>query len=208
MSADSDGLKKGISSITQEIKVTMRSNLNINGEGITFLFSGQFIERKGIKYLLNAWIIHSQKYPSDHLILIGGGELLEPLKKEFENKKNIHFIGKILYDEVYKYYAISDVFIIPTLEDNWCLVVPEAMACGMPIACSKYNGGAIDLIKNKENGVIFDPLEQSSILDSLKFFHNKDLKTMGKHSIEIEEYFNTENCANRFFNVIRTYLNK
>ena len=82
------------------------------------------------------------------------------------------------------------------------------MACGMPIACSKYNGGAIDLIKNKENGVIFDPLEQSSILDSLKFFHNKDLKTMGKHSIEIEEYFNTENCANRFFNVIRTHLNK
>lgn len=36
------------------------------------------------------------------------------------------FIGRMEYDNIYKYYAIADVFLMPTLEDNWCLVVPEA----------------------------------------------------------------------------------
>ena len=34
----------------------------------------------------------------------------------------------------------ADVFVIATLEDDWSLVVPEAMACGLPILSSLYNG--------------------------------------------------------------------
>lgn len=203
MNADSEGLRNGIAKITNENKERLQKKLNLNLNGITFLYSGQFILRKGIIYLLNAWKEHIINYPYDHLILLGGGELLEKYKSEFNELQSIHFIGKLPYDEVYKYYAISDVFVIPTLEDNWCLVVPEAMSCGMPIACSKYNGGAVDLIKEGENGTIFDPLNSDDVKRSLAFFHNKDLKYMGNKSIEFEKPFNTDNCAKRIFYYIK-----
>ena len=82
------------------------------------------------------------------------------------------------------------------------MVVPEAMSCGMPIACSKYNGGAIDLIKEGENGTIFDPLNSKDMKRSLAFFHGKNLESMGKKSIELEQPFNTKNSAKRIFNCI------
>ena len=205
MNADSEGLRNGIASITVAEKENLRKELNLNPEGITFLYSGQFIHRKGIIYLLNAWKEHITSYPNDHLILLGGGELLEDYMNEFKNIQSIHFMGRLPYDKVYKYYAISDVFVIPTLEDNWCLVVPEAMSCGMPIACSKYNGGAVDLIKEGENGTVFDPLNHEDMKRSLAFFHGKDLNVMGDKSIEFEKHLNTENSAKRVFNCIKIY---
>lgn len=202
MNADSEGLRNGVSSISDIQKESLRREMKITDEGIVYLYSGQFILRKGIIYLLEAWKNHIQKYPNDHLILIGDGETFTDYSTRFASLDSLHFMGRIPYDEVYKFYAISDVFVIPTLEDNWCLVVPEAMSCGMPVACSKYNGGAVDLIKNGENGLVFDPLDPDSMETALSFFHDKNLRKMGEKSIEFEKPFNTENCARRVFNVL------
>lgn len=201
MNADGEGLRKGIVSVSEEEKQGFKQSLGL-GKGISYLYSGQMIPRKGVCYLLDAWREHTKKYSEDSLILIGGGELLEEFKQRYADLKTAHILGKVPYDEVHRYYAISDVFVIPTLEDNWCLVVPEAMSCGMPVACSKYNGGAVDLIREGENGTVFDPLNPDSMLASLAFFHGKDLKAMGKRSIELEEPWNTENAAKRLYNVI------
>lgn len=201
MNADSEGLRKGIASVSSEEKQRIKDSLTL-GTGITYLYSGQFIPRKGISYMLDAWREHTKKYPEDSIILIGGGELLEEFKQKYANLTTAHILGKVSYDEVYRYYAISDVFVIPTLEDNWCLVVPEAMSCGMPVACSKYNGGAVDLIREGENGTIFDPLDAPSMQSALEFFHGKDLKAMGQRSIELEKPWNTENAARRLYDVI------
>lgn len=202
MNADSEGLKSGIASISNTQRKEIRDSLRVSDSGIVYLYSGQFILRKGIIYLLEAWRKHIQIHPEDHLILIGNGELFHDYKNRFNDSSSIHFMGRIPYDEVYRYYAISDVFVIPTLEDNWCLVVPEAMSCGMPVACSKYNGGAIDLIKEGENGTIFDPLNPSSMLAALDFFHGKDLKVMGAKSIQLEQPYNTFNSAERVYKSI------
>lgn len=202
MNADSEGLRSGIASISNTQRKEIRDSLRVSDSGIVYLYSGQFILRKGIIYLLEAWRKHIQIHPEDHLILIGNGELFHDYKNRFNDSSSIHFMGRIPYDEVYRYYAISDVFVIPTLEDNWCLVVPEAMSCGMPVACSKYNGGAIDLIKEGENGTIFDPLNPSSMLAALDFFHGKDLKVMGAKSIQLEQPYNTFNSAERVYKSI------
>lgn len=204
MNADSESLRNGVASVSNEEKEDFRKSLNVVNDGIVYLFSGQFIPRKGIIYLLTAWTEHIKKYPFDHLVLIGNGELYDEYKSKFSNENSIHLEGRVPYDNVYKYYAISDVFVIPTLEDNWCLVVPEAMACGMPIACSKYNGGAIDLMREGENGTVFDPLNPKSMFEALGFFHGKDLKAMGLRSKELEKPFNTDTCANRVYDSIIT----
>lgn len=103
------------------------------------------------------------------------------------------------YDEIYKYYAIADVYILPTIEDNWSLVIPEAMSCGLPVATSVYNGCHVELIHEGENGITFDTYKQENLINALAYFHQYNLIEMGKKSIEIERTFNTENCAKREF---------
>lgn len=206
MCADSDGLRIATESLSKEEKQSLRSKLNLSDKGLTFIFVGQMIPRKGVEQLLSAWSKHSTIYRDDKIILIGDGFQLPDFKKKYENVDSVIFTSKIDYSEIYKYYAISDVFIIPTLEDNWSLVVPEAMACGLPIACSIYNGCHPELVKKGVNGRTFDPLNEDSILETLQYFHNEDLASFGKQSKEIELNYNPTNTAHNISKAINKYL--
>lgn len=206
MCADSDGLRIATESLSKEEKQSLRSKLNLSDKGLTFIFVGQMIPRKGVEQLLSAWSKHSTIYRDDKIILIGDGVQLPDFKKKYENVDSVIFTSKIDYSEIYKYYAISDVFIIPTLEDNWSLVVPEAMSCGLPIACSIYNGCHPELVKKDVNGMTFDPLNEDSILETLQYFHNEDLASFGKHSKEIELNYNPTNTAHNISKAINKYL--
>lgn len=198
MCADSFGLSKAVSKVTDDDKQTLHEQLNLLA-GLTFLFVGQLVDRKGVKELLAVWDKHNAKYPEDNLLVIGEGILEQTLKEKFAKDKTIHIMGGINYDELYKYYALCDVFIMPTLEDNWCLVIPEAMACGKPVACSIYNGGHYELVQNGVNGYKFDPLNSDSIIETLAKFHQVDLLSMGHKSIEIENNFTPDKAAQRIF---------
>lgn len=210
MSADSEGLRKAIAAFPEDAKKAFKAHFMQHGynDGLIFLFSGRVESLKGAPHLLDAWKVHIQKYPHDVIILIGMGDAYNNLKHEFEAYNNVFLEGRIEYDQVYKYYSIADVFILPTLQDNWSLVIPEAMSCGLPVATSIYNGCHSELIKTGENGCVFDSLKQESIVKALDYFHNVDLKTQGKRSVEIEKLFNTENCARREFEGIIKILKR
>lgn len=112
-----------------------------------------------------------------------------------QTETSIFLEGRVEYCNIYRYYAIADVYFLPTIEDNWSLVIPEAMACGLPVATSIYNGCHPELIHEGENGITFDTFNQESMVDALDYFHHQDLKAMGRKSIELEKPFNTVNCA-------------
>lgn len=201
MSADASGLKAAINSFSVLERQSLKTQYTQGG--LIFLFVGQIVKRKGLSYLLKAWEKHAQNYTKDSLIVVGTGDLLELYKKQYSLISSIYFLGRVDYKEVYKYYAISDVFILPTLEDNWSLVIPEAMACGLPVATSIYNGCHTDLIENGVNGYCFDPLNTENVIDILAKFHHSDLVNMGAASIEKERPYNVENSATRVYNAIR-----
>jgi glycosyltransferase involved in cell wall biosynthesis len=196
MAADSYNLANAVHAMNITEKQDIRQKIKLN-DGLTYLYVGQMVERKGVNYLLMAWEAHTLKYPNDNLLLVGTGILLEQYEQQFEVVDSIHFIGSIDYSTIYYYYAIADIFVIPTLEDNWSLVVPEAMACGLPIACSKYNGCYPELVK--ENGRVFDPLNLNDTVQTLAYFHTIDLKQAGALSIEIEKEYSPEKAAKRTY---------
>ena len=201
MSADSEGLRKGIASLGSAERDSMLAKYKKN-DGIVFLFCGALIERKGVESLLKAWKEYTQTHPNDTLLMVGGGELESKLRKDFGSIPTVFIEGRKEYSEVCKYYAIADVFILPTIEDNWSLVIPEAMGCGLPVATSIYNGCHSELIREGENGTTFDTFNQASIIQALDFFHDRDLKQMGQKSIEFEKPFDTEHCAQRTYNAV------
>ena len=131
MAADSENLSALCSAVREEQVQALKQQFSLNGA--VFLYVGRLVPLKGLMELLRAWRIHS--LPAT-LLLVGGGperEKLETFCRE-NGIKNVVFAGERDYDSLPVFYAAADVFIIPTLQDNWSLVVPEAMACGLPVA--------------------------------------------------------------------------
>lgn len=189
MVADVAGLQTSCSEISFVAREHTRKSHDLNG--IVFLYVGQLIARKGIMELLNAWnrFVENQKIGTATLAVIGGGPDDEAVRK-FCTKHSlgsVRLLGGIDYDKISDFYAAADCFVISTLEDNWSLVVPEAMACGLPILCSEYNGCWTELVHENLNGWVFDPLNNKNAVKALSAVLKdaERLKSMGNKSLEI-----------------------
>lgn len=204
MSADTH-IKEMVNALSDEDKILLQNKYEINKDGITYLYVGRISRAKGADKLIEAWRNHIIAFPNDHLIMAGDGELLVDYRNN--EIKGLQLLGRVNYDDIYRLYAIADVFVIATLQDNWSLVVPEAMSCGLPVATSIYNGCHTDLIKDGVDGFIFDPLNQNEIVETLAKFHSVDLLSMGKAAKEMEKPFNIENSSLRIFNAINSISN-
>jgi glycosyltransferase involved in cell wall biosynthesis len=178
-----------------------REEWSIDSDKLIFLYVGRFIKLKGIIELLKGW--KTIENNNIELICVGDGEERKSIEEYLNNNsiENVKLLGNIDYEILPSIYRASDVFIIPTLEDNWSLVVPEAMACGLPIACSKYNGCWPELVHDDINGKVFDPLDETSVINTLNYFYeNKEkLEDMGKKSSEIEEKYNPKYAAKNIY---------
>lgn len=198
MAADSSFFRERTKNLE---KITCKKEWNFNYNSLIYLYVGQIVERKGVMELLNAWK-HFDKEAT--LVCAGMGNQMQEVQEylKLNNLNNVIMLGSVDYDRLPSLYKASDVFIIPTLEDNWSLVVPEAMASGLPIACSKYNGLWPELIHDNVNGKVFDPLDAEDTLECLEYFYkNKErLEYMGKDSIEIEKEFSPKNAAKSIYN--------
>lgn len=208
MCADSEWLANRVSLLSN--KELMEIRKNIFGEiphGVSYVVVGRMIPLKGVSHLLEGFMRHLNVHADDRIVLVGDGPELPSLKEKYANNPAIIFVGGIDYSQIYKYYAACDVFVIATLEDNWSLVVPEAMACGLPVACSIYNGCYPELVHKDENGITFDPLDRKSIIEALDYFHHVDLKRFGQRSREIEKNYNPESTAKNVMTAVENYIN-
>jgi len=181
MAADSEQLAQACKAIPPSTISELRVKYGL-GNKLIFLYVGRLIERKGLRQLLEAWDVAKSDAV---LLLVGDGPERQTLE-DFCNQRNIHnvvFVGTIDYDSIAIFYRTADCFIIPTLQDNWSLVVPEAMSCGLPVATSIYNGCHPELI-HPENGWTFDPYDTQGMAEVLKSIvsHKSDLPDMGAAS--------------------------
>jgi len=122
------------------------------------LYVGRFIPLKGLEHLLKACKLLQDKGYSFTLLLIGAGHSetqLRHLQRQL-GLKNVIFHPFVDYDTLPSVYQSADIFISPTLDDVWGLVVNEALASGLRVLCSKYAGCAKDLIPDTWQ---FDPAE-------------------------------------------------
>ena len=79
------------------------------------------------------------------------------------------------------------------------------MACGLPIACSIYNGCYPELVIKDRNGCTFDPLDADSMKEALSYFHHVDLERLGNNSKIIESNYSPSNTAKNIVQAINTY---
>jgi glycosyltransferase involved in cell wall biosynthesis len=130
----------------------------------TFLYVGSLSKRKGVRLLIEAAMkLKEQEITNFSIILVGEGpqeELRQAISGELE--PIVHIVGAVDYTQLGKYYHNCDAFILPSLEDLWGMVVPEAMVFGKAVLCSKY-ANAKDLVQHGVNGFVFDPLNPTEL---------------------------------------------
>ena len=171
------------------------------------LYVGRLSDQKGIFDLLEAFRIIFAKDPDAGLLLVGSGEQ-EKQYKDFcliNNLKNVFFEGFIHQEKLPFYYAIADVFVLPTHSDPWGLVLNEAMACGLAVVSSDAAGAAPDLIIQGENGYVFKKGDIRQIVFCLENILGDEQKRteMGKMSLEIIKNYSPFKCAQGFIRAIR-----
>jgi glycosyltransferase involved in cell wall biosynthesis len=149
-----------------------KSPLNLSPRPV-FLFVGSLITRKGCRYLLEAAAQLVQRgMRSFSVVLAGEGEQRQDLLRMVAAlglESIVHLMGQVRYEDLGALFLASDVFVLPTLEDVWGMVVLEAMACGKPILCSQY-AGAKEMVEHGVNGYVFDPRSPGELAEYMARF--------------------------------------
>lgn len=172
----------------------------LNAKRPIFLCVGLLIPRKGVKYLLEACTRLKQQGIEDYtVIFVGDGderEALQAYAKEQGLDKQLMWTGWLEYSRLGAYFQAADVFVFPTLEDIWGMVIPEAMAFGKAMLCSKW-AGAVEMMVDGETGYVIDPYETEVLAQKMKLFiENPELAaTMGQKSQERVADYNPVTAA-------------
>lgn len=178
--------------ISQEEKARIRQELEVPEKKMV-LAIGQFIHRKGFDVLLQA----ARDIDADTGIYIVGGEATEEYLKLREQLglKNVHFLGFRKKDALAQYYKAADLFVLPTREDIWGLVINEAMAYGLPVVTTDRCVAGLDLIENGVNGYVV-PVENAPVLaEKMNAVLSGDPGSMGKASLRKIQPYTLENMA-------------
>jgi glycosyltransferase involved in cell wall biosynthesis len=180
--------------LEKDEKIKLRNELGLEGNKI-ILTIGQFIPRKGFDILINACSL----IPSDTSIYFVGGK---PTKEYLELKdtlqlKNIHFLGFKSKDEILNYYRAVDLFVLPTREDIWGLVINEAMANGLPVITTNKCVAGLELVEDYDNGFIVtvEDINELSMRINEIIKNDKLMIKMSKSSLRKARKYTVENMA-------------
>ncbi|MCA9459935.1 MAG: glycosyltransferase family 4 protein [Nanoarchaeota archaeon] len=172
-----------------------RNEVSKNKSGkFEILCVGRLIERKGMRYLLEA--LKDVKNVS--LTIIGDGPLKENLIKLAEDYSiDAKFLGDINHDEISSYYKKADIFVLPSLSESMSNTILEAIAASLPIITTKT--GPQEIIK--DNGFIVNIESAQELKDSIiQLRDNPQLKeNMGRKSFEIAKKLSWDKIALAYY---------
>lgn len=136
-----------------------------------FLIVARLVAKKNLAFAIKAFAIwRSQQRHSRRLRIIGYGELeqnLRGLAAELAVADDVIFAGLADSAEVYTAMRESLCLILPSVEEQFGLVVTEALALGLPVLVSANAGSVDELVDNAVNGWIIDPCRMDALVTAM-----------------------------------------
>ncbi|MBC8284626.1 MAG: glycosyltransferase [Nitrospinae bacterium] len=167
--------------------VTKR-NLGLKENQQIILSIGSLNKTKNHSLLIDAFDEIAESNPSWNLFIIGEGEERANLESQIqrsENVQKIKLLGLKKHDSISQWLNAADIFVLPSKSEGTPNALLEAMASGLPVVASRV-GGVPELIKNKIEGMLFDPNSKDDLKEKLNaLVHDKDLRnSLGMHATE------------------------
>lgn len=165
--ADTPALSAAIAQALPE-RAAIRTALGLRGP--TLLYTGELSARKGIEEYLEALtILHAARVKFSVIFAGAGpqGSVIQHWKAGFPEVPCVLVEAAGLQD-LTRYYAAADLFVLPTLEDDWARASLEAAVAGLPQVYSRYNGASADLNAFGAAGVCINPCDIEAFVQALK----------------------------------------
>ncbi len=158
-----------------------------SGVRTRLLFVGRLEVRKGIDLLLEIAPSLLAEYPDLQIDIVGNDTIPglngRPYRQEFERKalpaalaKRIRFHGEVDEEQLRGFFAACDVFVSPSRYESFGLVFVEAMMFSKPVIGCRI-GGMIDVIADKETGLLAEPEDAGSLQAAIvQLLNDADLR--------------------------------
>ncbi|ELC8389846.1 glycosyltransferase family 4 protein [Clostridium perfringens] len=174
---------------------------------------GRFVQVKCFDNLIRSF--SKLKKDEWQLILIGNGPEKEKYDHIIKNKKinNIKILEFMNKKELIKYYRVSDLFVLPSNDEVWGLVINEAMAQGIPVISTNKCGAALEMININKNGYIYKANNEEELYGKIFTFTNlseDEVNDMKLFSIKVARKYTIEKMAEKhieILNLLRRKLN-
>jgi len=169
-------------------KLIIREELGIPLTKKILISVGNFVETKGHIYILKALPSIIEQHQDIMLILIGGGELKKKYRKICEQlnlTKYVKIMDRINHEKLALWYNAADMFVLPSLNETFGVVLLEALACGLPVIATKTSG-PLQIIKDGINGLLVPIRNSSALSNAAKYLlSDKDLlKEMSERALQ------------------------
>ena len=141
---------------------------------VRVLFSGRFVDRKGVRELLEAIPTVLEHAPDTHFVLAGGhrhcsGDDMArcwlPAGPE-RLRERVHFTGWLSQEQLARLYGEADVLVVPSWYEPFGMVVLEGMLFGLAIAASSV-GGPAEILDHQRTGLLFPPRDATALAQAL-----------------------------------------
>ncbi|MFC4633312.1 glycosyltransferase family 4 protein [Dokdonia ponticola] len=165
---------------------SLRNDLKLDEKTQAWILPAQLIELKGIMPFLKLL----RGIQNIKVFILGDGILKKTIQEEIDTY-NLPVVleGYLQQDRMIDFYAIADLFVLPSLKDSSPLTPIEACAASLPILVSSRIGNVEDVLTENLNGWKYDPIDEEikgkEIISEIARLTLSDLKTKGKKSLEI-----------------------
>ena len=202
------GLRKKTSVIAHSVCSVAPERMHDAKPGIDMLAVSDIYIQKNYHTLLRAHAILTKKFPELKLVIAGReidlayARRVRKLSNELRMENNIEFLGHVETDELMELYRSCRVFVFPSLVESFGMPLLEAMAVGVPIACS--NSAAMPEVLG-DAGVYFDPKNEKEMAGKIgELLTNETLcAELGKKATQRAHQFSWADAARQTCAVLR-----
>ncbi len=133
------------------------------------LYSGLLNSRKGVVGLAEGFLAAAGDHPNLRLIILGAGPLEQQMRRILAPvAAQVTWEGFREWHELPIFYSKADALCLPTRHDGWAMVVPEALAAGVPVITTMDAGAALELVTHEVNGWLLRSSEAGEIEAALR----------------------------------------
>jgi glycosyltransferase involved in cell wall biosynthesis len=172
--------------------------LGVRPDRPVLLFASKFQARKRPDDVVRAVAELANRGVELTLLMVGDGEMRDELERLVGELRldDVVFTGFINQSKLPAVYGISDVFVLPSDNEPWGLIVNEVMCAGLPVVVADKVGCVPDLVGHGDNGFLFEAGDVAGLVDALQpLLTDPELRQrMGRRSRERISGWSYEQC--------------
>ncbi len=166
------------------------------------VYVGRVAKEKSIDVVIRGYALYVKDNPehNSRLIIVGGGPAipeLEELADQLHITSLVHFVGKVLPNDIGKYYHLGEVFVSASISETQGLTFMEAMAAERILLC-RFDEGLVGVIKDGESGYFFRSEEDfGAMVNKIRSLSKKKIREILDTANVIVDYYSNERFVER-----------